>query len=573
MAKQKDPYDFRVYSNSSQAHFNSGEFKKAEDEALMAIKLNPFSEKAYHRAGKAAMKQSGTEAAAEYARTGMLICGEDRELQKLLEECAEGQGVTDTASLTAFYTDEGMEKLKKLAEEYKEKDKNNSNVAIDSNSTNIIETNSLAHTPLGSIKEVLSDHDSSSRCSWERLKTKADIVPPSDDNSNIAAVESKEDLAEESDSIATCSRSGGIATFQLKIENFSKLALSDTKLSEACYARNLPWKIMVLPKLNADNVKCLGFFLQCNGDTESTSWSCNANAELRLLSVVKDKKPFIRKVDHKFCSKEIDWGFTAYITWNEVLKPENGYIKGDAITVEVHLVADPPQGVSYQSKKPSSFEEVSKFIAEDDLDSEDEDKKSIEVQRKKEKRAKQLKAALEEEARKEEAKRKEEEKKKMELLRAEAKRLEELRAIPKDPYHQIIYEGRKFYEQSQYRQALEIFGKSVPESRNMNAIKVKLEAVVVQFLLGICKIQSGKGYILDGMDIMESLTDANSTFPSTPAAHYWLGIGFERIFLFKLAHHHGFLCSKSLLSPSKYKAIKWPGSEDAIPITIPEKLA
>lgn len=39
------------------------------------------------------------------------------------------------------------------------------------------------------------------------------------------------------------------------------------------------------------------------------------------------------------------------MTWNDVLDPEKGYIKDDTITLEVHVVADAPHGVSWDSKK------------------------------------------------------------------------------------------------------------------------------------------------------------------------------------------------------------------------------
>lgn len=575
MAKQKDPFDFRVWSNSSQAHFNGGEFKKAEDEALMAIKLNPFSEKAYHRAGKAALKQSGKDAAVYYARSGMLICDDDRDLQKLLEECAdESSSAPDTSPVTAFYTDEGMEKLMRIANDLKAKDKNSaSKESTDDSSANIPETDSSA--PDDCIKEVLSDKDIISKCSWERLKSKADVVPSADDDNQtpttVEASGSMDDVGEENDSDVTYSRSRAKATFSLRIPNCSKLTTS--KYSQPCFVRNLEWRIMITPKFNAEKIKQLGFFLRCCEDKESTSWSCNANADLRLLSVVKGQKPFIRKIDHKFSFEEIDWGFTSYMKWEDVMNPEKGFIKNDTITVDVHMEAEPPQGVSNEPRKPSSSKEYSNYQMEDDLDSEDEDKKSAEVLRKKERKL----AAIEDRARKEEARRTAQEQKKImeERRKAEAELEEQLRIIPKDPYHQIIYEGRKFYEQGQYRQALDFFGKPVPEffNRNMNAIKLKLESVVVQFLSGICKIQSGKGYILEGMDIMNTLTDANATFPSAPAAHYWLGIGFERIFILKLAHHHGLLCSDSLRTSSKYRGINWPGSEDFIQETLPDKLA
>lgn len=39
------------------------------------------------------------------------------------------------------------------------------------------------------------------------------------------------------------------------------------------------------------------------------------------------------------------------MAWNDVLDPEKGYIKDDAITLEVQVVADAPHGVSWDSKK------------------------------------------------------------------------------------------------------------------------------------------------------------------------------------------------------------------------------
>lgn len=40
--------------------------------------------------------------------------------------------------------------------------------------------------------------------------------------------------------------------------------------------------------------RSLGFFLQCNGESESSTWSCFAVAELRMLSQKEDVEPFTR---------------------------------------------------------------------------------------------------------------------------------------------------------------------------------------------------------------------------------------------------------------------------------------
>ena len=65
---------------------------------------------------------------------------------------------------------------------------------------------------------------------------------------------------------------------------------------------------MIMPRTSnvherSPTSKSLGFFLQCNGESESSSWSCYAVAELRLLSVRPEIETFSRKIQHLFYSK------------------------------------------------------------------------------------------------------------------------------------------------------------------------------------------------------------------------------------------------------------------------------
>lgn len=105
-----------------------------------------------------------------------------------------------------------------------------------------------------------------------------------------------------------------------------------------------------------------GFFLQCNGESDSSSWSCYAIADLRLHSHKPDQVPFSRKIQHLFYSKENDWGFSHFMSWNDVLDPDKGYVKDDSITLEVHVAADAPHGVSWDSKKHTGFVGLLQFM-------------------------------------------------------------------------------------------------------------------------------------------------------------------------------------------------------------------
>ena len=101
--------------------------------------------------------------------------------------------------------------------------------------------------------------------------------------------------------------------------------------------------------------KALGFFLQCNASSDSLTWSCLANADLRIIPQTENATVFSRKIQHIFFAKENDWGFSHFMAWSEVIDPEKGYYKDDSIILEVHVAADAPHGVSWDSKKHTGF--------------------------------------------------------------------------------------------------------------------------------------------------------------------------------------------------------------------------
>ncbi len=167
------------------------------------------------------------------------------------------------------------------------------------------------------------------------------------------SVEAKKETIEEDDDDARPQ-----ATFSFTVDNFTNM--QESCLSEPTFVRNLPWKIMVMPRQinNSERgtTKCVGFFLQCNGESEAASWSCQAQAELRIKNH-KDPEngTFVRKISHLFYTKENDWGFSHYMAWNEVTDPERGFLKDNSITFEVKVTADAPHGVCWDSKKHTGY--------------------------------------------------------------------------------------------------------------------------------------------------------------------------------------------------------------------------
>ncbi|KAG8007136.1 Ubiquitin carboxyl-terminal hydrolase 7 [Nibea albiflora] len=145
------------------------------------------------------------------------------------------------------------------------------------------------------------------------------------------------------------------ATFRFVVERFSRL--SESVLSPSCFVRNLPWKIMVMPRFYPDrpHQKSVGFFLQCNAESDSTSWSCHAQAMLKIINYKDDEKSFSRRISHLFFHKENDWGFSNFMSWSDVTDPERGFIEDDKVTFEVYVQADAPHGVAWDSKKHTGY--------------------------------------------------------------------------------------------------------------------------------------------------------------------------------------------------------------------------
>ncbi|CAI5454850.1 unnamed protein product [Caenorhabditis angaria] len=136
-------------------------------------------------------------------------------------------------------------------------------------------------------------------------------------------------------------------TLRLMIQNFRNMG--DTVRGPTKRIQNVSWRIMVMPRQHVvqkkGTQKCLGFFLQCCPEAYSDSWSCQAAAELRLISQKPGVPHFTRKTNHIYTAKENDWGYSCFMTWADILDESQGYIKDDRVVLEVTVKADPPKNI------------------------------------------------------------------------------------------------------------------------------------------------------------------------------------------------------------------------------------
>lgn len=127
---------------------------------------------------------------------------------------------------------------------------------------------------------------------------------------------------------------GSHATFRLTISNIKNLM---AVRSPPFTVRGMPWDLSVY-KCQTSN---LSIMLEAKESSQKVS--CKMTMSVKLLSS-KDDGNSIKKSD----TSTVRWpgilDVEDLISWDELLKPENGYVNDHSITLEVKVKADKPDG-------------------------------------------------------------------------------------------------------------------------------------------------------------------------------------------------------------------------------------
>lgn len=111
--------------------------------------------------------------------------------------------------------------------------------------------------------------------------------------------------------------------------------------SERFYCQQEPWFISVQPKVE-NGEKFLGVNLNLHNDgghSFGQAFSCKTSFELRLLATIPGVADKVKKLNYEFKSSKRAFGTTNLIAYNELMGYFKGYVREDAILVQVHLKA------------------------------------------------------------------------------------------------------------------------------------------------------------------------------------------------------------------------------------------
>ncbi|GMT29189.1 hypothetical protein PFISCL1PPCAC_20486, partial [Pristionchus fissidentatus] len=134
-------------------------------------------------------------------------------------------------------------------------------------------------------------------------------------------------------------------TIRLQIQPVSTLR---AKINTSFHSiANLPWRLAAKTENSkrTSHQKFFSVYIDCNPESESTLWHCDALVEFRLVNEKNPKLSFSRHFTNNFNYNSNNWGFPSFIEWGDLINPEKGFIKHDRIAVEATITVNKVVGV------------------------------------------------------------------------------------------------------------------------------------------------------------------------------------------------------------------------------------
>ncbi|VDK33605.1 unnamed protein product [Taenia asiatica] len=173
------------------------------------------------------------------------------------------------------------------------------------------------------------------------------------------------DHSEEDDDGDYDDEAGPSGKLEFRVRNISKIYAKIVS-PNATIIRCLPWRILLFLR-GCQGSRNIGFFLQCNAECDLPTWTCHARAKLTIVAQRPGAESLTKSIDHTFCLKENDWGFSSFISWSELLDPGRGLVlppvadECEGEPLEPPITGEEEKGVSLSRSltRSCSFSDIS----------------------------------------------------------------------------------------------------------------------------------------------------------------------------------------------------------------------
>ncbi|GMT29012.1 hypothetical protein PFISCL1PPCAC_20309, partial [Pristionchus fissidentatus] len=124
-------------------------------------------------------------------------------------------------------------------------------------------------------------------------------------------------------------------TIRAKFTNISMLTATH-RFSEPLKVAGSEWSILIM-SCESKSKKYLSAYLELTQPSESLSYT--VYLKVSLFSHNRDKPVhFLRWTMHCFSREQKGWGHAQFISFEELLKPSNEYIKNDSIMMAIEFI-------------------------------------------------------------------------------------------------------------------------------------------------------------------------------------------------------------------------------------------
>lgn len=162
------------------------------------------------------------------------------------------------------------------------------------------------------------------------LELKIDVADPSDGNKSNLRFES----------VDNCCDGGRVGTFRAIINNIEHLMAVRTPEFKL---RNLPWFLTIFKDSSR-----LG--LRLNPRNTSNEIVYNVKAQVKIISS-STRLQTLQKMQAKELRRKEGLVMEQLIAWDDLIKPQNGFIKNGSIILEIEISAEKPQDTILNGRK------------------------------------------------------------------------------------------------------------------------------------------------------------------------------------------------------------------------------
>ncbi|CAD5206839.1 unnamed protein product [Bursaphelenchus okinawaensis] len=108
-----------------------------------------------------------------------------------------------------------------------------------------------------------------------------------------------------------------------------------------------PWRLSAKTECSerTSHIEHFSVYVDCNPESQSTLWSCDAVVEVRLISKSLGTANYTKRFTNKFALNSNNWGFPAFLEWDTVKDPKNGFISDGMIELEALIEIKGSSGV------------------------------------------------------------------------------------------------------------------------------------------------------------------------------------------------------------------------------------